>query len=44
MGMKIQKTKAGQFFITLPKQLVLAKGWDKGTELKFKVSDKGDLI
>ena len=44
MGMKIQKSKAGQFFITLPKQIVLAKGWNKGTELKCRVSDKGELI
>ena len=35
--MKIQKQKNGQFTTTIPKDLVVGFGWDKGTELDFRI-------
>lgn len=34
-SVKIQQTKNGQYFITLPKFLVKSKRWSKGHELEF---------
>lgn len=42
--MKLQLMKHGTFFITLPKQIVLAKGWKKGQELKCKINQDGQII
>jgi len=33
-----------QFMITLPKGLVLAKGWKKGDRLEFIIDNKGDIV
>lgn len=38
--MKVVEYKK-QFRITLPKDLVLDKGWDKGTELRFVEDERG---
>lgn len=41
--MKLQKN--GQSFqVTLPKQIVLAKGWAVGDKLKARITEKGDLL
>lgn len=40
--MKLQKVK-NQFSITLPRDLVLAFGWEKGTELEFRVLGEQEL-
>ena len=42
--MRIQETKNGQHFITLPIMIVKGKGWKKGTELKIQINEKGDII
>ena len=41
--MKLQKTSQGQYTLTLPKPIVEAKGWDKGTELELKFNERGNL-
>ncbi len=41
---KLQYDANGQFKITLPKQIVLAKRWRKGEVLFFELDDKGDLV
>lgn len=33
-----------QYIITLPKGLVLAKGWKKGDKLEFVINSKGEII
>jgi len=40
---KIQQTSKGQYVITLPKALVKAKGWDKGTELMLILNNRGNI-
>jgi hypothetical protein len=32
-----------QTFITVPTQIVRAKGWKKGKELHWKINNKGNL-
>jgi len=39
---KIQM-KNEQYFITLPRKLVLAKGWKKGDKVEFVINAKGNL-
>ena len=33
-----------QFFITLPNQIVRAKGWRKGDKLKSEIDNKGNIV
>ena len=33
-----------QFMVTLPKGLVLAKGWKQGDKLEFVINNKGDIV
>jgi bifunctional DNA-binding transcriptional regulator/antitoxin component of YhaV-PrlF toxin-antitoxin module len=33
-----------QFIITVPKGLVLAKGWKQGDKLEFIINNKGEII
>lgn len=33
-----------QYIITLPKGLVLAKGWKKGDKLEFIIDNKGEIV
>ena len=42
--MKIQQLKSGQHFITLPSQIVRAKLWKKGDDLKVEINPKGDIV
>lgn len=42
--MKIQQLKNGQHFITLPSQIVRAKQWKKGDDLKVEINKEGDLV
>ena len=42
--MKLQQMKQGIFFITLPVQIVRAKGWNKQDKIQINISDKGDLL
>jgi len=40
---KIQKI-GSSCFTSIPQQILKLKGWDKGTELYFRISDKGDVV
>ena len=42
--MKLQQMKQGIFFITLPVQLVRAKEWQKGDQIKAVINKDGDII
>ena len=42
--MKLQQMNGKQFFITLPNQIIRAKGWSKGDRLKVLIDGKGDLV
>jgi len=33
-----------QYIITIPKSLVLAKGWKKGNTLEFVINNKGEIV
>lgn len=41
---KIQYPNRKQFIVTLPKGLVLAKGWKQGDEVEFIIDNKGEII
>ena len=41
---KLQFPNKKQFLITIPKGLVLAKGWKQGDDLEFIISNKGEII
>jgi hypothetical protein len=40
---KLQKSPAGQYLITIPKGYVKDKGWTKGTELIIGFNERGNL-
>jgi len=40
---KIWMTKDGQTFLTIPKKIVEAIGWSKGTEVAWKIESKKKL-
>ena len=42
--MILQKSKNGQFFISLPVAIVKAKGWDRGQRLDIKFNERGDIL
>lgn len=45
--MKLQELKtqtSNSFFVVLPKQIILAKGWKKGDHIQYKINDKGELV
>lgn len=41
--MKVQQTK-GQYTLTIPRAIALAKDWKKGTELEFLIDNLGQVI
>ena len=41
--MILQKSKNGQFFLSLPLAIVKAKGWDKGQEFKIRFNERGNI-
>lgn len=41
--MKLCKNGAS-FFVVLPKQIVLAKGWEIGDRLKAEIDNKGNIV
>jgi hypothetical protein len=41
---RLQFPNKKQFIITIPKSLVLAKGWKKGDLLSFNISREGCLV
>jgi bifunctional DNA-binding transcriptional regulator/antitoxin component of YhaV-PrlF toxin-antitoxin module len=42
--MKLQQMNNRQFFITLPNQIIRAKGWGKGDVIEAKIDPKGNLL
>lgn len=42
--MKLQQMNGKQFFITLPNQIIRAKGWNKGDVIKAIIDNKGDIV
>lgn len=42
--MHLQRTKSGQFTITVPRAVVEALGLKKGAVLEFRLNDKGELV
>ena len=40
----IQKTKKGQFTITIPLDIIALKKWKKGTKLYPYINEKGELV
>lgn len=42
--MKLQKMNNRQYFVTLPNQIVRAKGWSKGDNIDFIIDTKGNLV
>ena len=42
--MKLQQMKKGQYFITLPNQIVKAKGWNKGDYIVVEIDSRGNII
>lgn len=41
---KLMQLKNGQFILTIPKNIVLAKGMKKGSDINFLIDKGGDLI
>lgn len=41
---KIQETNTGQSMVTIPKQLMKATGWKKGTELLMQLDGEGNVV
>jgi|TARA_Y100000310_G_scaffold85507_1_gene82346 hypothetical protein len=42
--MKLQQMNGKQFFLTLPNQIVRAKSWVKGDEIKAIINNEGDIV
>jgi len=42
--MKLQQMNGKQFFLTLPNQIVRAKGWQKGDKVKVLIDSKGEIV
>jgi bifunctional DNA-binding transcriptional regulator/antitoxin component of YhaV-PrlF toxin-antitoxin module len=42
--MKLQIMNENSYFVILPKQIVLAKGWKKGDFIKFEINKEGNII
>jgi bifunctional DNA-binding transcriptional regulator/antitoxin component of YhaV-PrlF toxin-antitoxin module len=40
---KLQKMKSGQIFITIPRELGKALGFDKGDNFRFVINQRGRL-
>ena len=43
LNMKLQCMNNKQFFITLPNQIVRAKGWIKGDKIDWRLDEMGNL-
>lgn len=42
--MKLQQMPQGQYFITLPSQIVRAKQWKKGDIISIEIDRQGNII
>jgi bifunctional DNA-binding transcriptional regulator/antitoxin component of YhaV-PrlF toxin-antitoxin module len=41
---RLQYPNKRQFILTIPKGLVLAKGWGQGNMIEFIIDNKGDIV
>lgn len=41
---RLQYPNKKQFILTIPKGLVLAKGWKQGDKIEFTIDKKGDIV
>lgn len=41
--MKLQMTKLGQYFISMPKTIVKSKKWKKGQEFTVAFNERGNV-
>jgi len=42
--MKVQISTRGQYYITIPKALALARGFKKGDKVSWQLDKHGDLV
>ncbi len=42
--MKLQFDTNEQYKLTLPKALVVAKGWKKGDEIEIRLDENGNIV
>ncbi len=42
--MKVQLSTKGQYYVTIPKQLALAKGFKKEDRVTWQLDKRGDLV
>ena len=42
--MKLQQLKNGAYVLTLPKQIILAKQWQKGDDIKIMIDKEGNIV
>lgn len=43
LNMKLQQMKDSTFFVTLPKQVLIALGWRKGDTISYRL-DKANIV
>ena len=41
---KLQFDNNQQFKITLPKQIIMAKGWKKGDSINIQIDNNGNIV
>ena len=41
---KLQQMKQGQYFLTIPSQIVRLKQWNKQDEILFEIDVKGNIV
>lgn len=41
---KLQQMKQGQYFLTIPSQIVRLKGWNKQDEVLFTIDKEGNIV
>lgn len=42
--MKLQQMKGRQYFLSLPSQIVRAKGWKKGDQINIEINKEGNIV
>jgi bifunctional DNA-binding transcriptional regulator/antitoxin component of YhaV-PrlF toxin-antitoxin module len=42
--MKLQELNKMSYFVVLPKQIVMAKGWKKGDNIKAEINKEGNIV
>jgi len=44
INMRLQQMKQGQYLLTIPSQLVRAKGWKKQDTIEASIDSNGDIV